>query len=92
MPSNVLLTGGNGFIAVHIIALLLERNHTITATVRAESKTSYLRDKFSGPVKNGQLKFAIVEDITKSGAFDQVLKSESFDAVLHTSSPFVFNM
>lgn len=92
MSSNVLLTGGNGFIAVHIISLLLERNYTVTTTVRAESKTSYLRDKFSGPVANGQLKFAIIEDITKSGAFDQVLKSESFEVVLHTSSPFVFNI
>lgn len=75
------MTGGNGFIAVHIITLLLERNYTVTTTVRAESKTTYLRDKFSGPVEHGRLKFAIVEDITKPGAFDQALKSESFDAV-----------
>ncbi|KAF8608362.1 putative dihydroflavonal-4-reductase [Ceratobasidium sp. AG-I] len=51
MPSaNVLLTGGNGFIAVHIIALALQR------------------------------------------AFNEVFKSNSFDSVLHTSSPFSFEV
>ena len=89
---NVLLTGGNGFIAVHIISILLDRGHSVTTTVRAESKTTFLRNKFAAAVNNGQLKFAIVEDITVSGAFDEVFKNDTFDAVLHTSSPFVFKM
>ncbi|KAG9094180.1 methylglyoxal reductase (NADPH-dependent) gre2 [Ceratobasidium sp. 370] len=89
---NVLLTGGNGFIAVHILVLLLDRGYSVTATVRSESKTTYLRNKFSQAVDNGRLKFAIVPDITVSGAFDEVLKQSSFDAVLHTSSPFAFEV
>ncbi|CAE6338551.1 unnamed protein product [Rhizoctonia solani] len=90
MTSTVLLTGGNGFIAVHIIKLLLSGGHSIVATVRSEIKTTYLRQKFADAVANEQLKFAIVEDITISGAFDDVLKNNKFDVVLHTSSPFVF--
>lgn len=89
---NVLLTGGNGFIAVHIISILLDRGHSVTTTVRAEGKTTFLRNKFATAVGGGQLKFAIVEDITVSGAFDEVFKNNNFDAVLHTSSPFVFKM
>ncbi|CAE6339702.1 unnamed protein product [Rhizoctonia solani] len=92
MPSTVLLTGGNGFIAVHIISLLLSGGHSIVATVRSENKTTYLRQKFAEAIPGGQLKFAIVEDITVSGAFDEVLKSHTFDVVLHTSSPFVFTI
>ncbi|QRV84238.1 NADPH-dependent methylglyoxal reductase GRE2 protein [Ceratobasidium sp. AG-Ba] len=92
MSQNVLLTGGNGFIAVHIIVYLLQHGHTITTTVRSESKTTYLRNKFSSAVNEGQLKFAIVGDITVPGAFDEVIKSNRFDAVLHTSSPFVFDV
>ncbi|CAE7160408.1 unnamed protein product [Rhizoctonia solani] len=91
MP-NVLLTGGNGFIAAHIIVLLLSHGHSTVTTVRSESKTAYLRQKFADAVAKGQLKFAIVEDITVSGAFDEVLKSNEFDYVLHTSSPFVFTI
>ncbi|KAG9084813.1 methylglyoxal reductase (NADPH-dependent) gre2, partial [Ceratobasidium sp. 370] len=89
--TNVLLTGGNGFIAVHVIVLLLQRGYNVTTTVRSENKTKYLRDRFSGAVRSGQLKFAIVEDITVSGAFDEVLKSSSFDAVIHASSPVIVN-
>ncbi|CAE6472368.1 unnamed protein product [Rhizoctonia solani] len=90
--SNVLLTGGNGFIAVHILSLLLQHGHTVTTTVRSESKTTHLRKIFSPAVSSGQLKFAIVEDITTKGAFDRVVKDNSFDAILHTSSPLVFNV
>ncbi|CAE6445741.1 unnamed protein product [Rhizoctonia solani] len=92
MTSTVLLTGGNGFIAVHIIVLLLSHGYSVVATVRSESKTTYLRQKFAEAVAKGQLNFAIVEDITVPGAFDEVLKNNKFDSVLHTSSPFVFTI
>ncbi|KAG8741868.1 methylglyoxal reductase (NADPH-dependent) gre2 [Ceratobasidium sp. 414] len=92
MSQNVLLTGGNGFIAVHIIGLLLQHGHTITITVRSESKTTYLRNKFASAVSEGRLKFAIVEDITVPGTFDEIVKNNKFDSVLHTSSPFVFDV
>ncbi|KAG9123472.1 methylglyoxal reductase (NADPH-dependent) gre2 [Ceratobasidium sp. 392] len=92
MSQHVLLTGGNGFIAIHIIGLLLQHGHSITATVRSESKTTYLRKRFASAVDGGKLKFSIVEDITTPGTFDNVIKSNKFDAVLHTSSPFVFDV
>ncbi|KAF8608357.1 dihydroflavonol-4-reductase [Ceratobasidium sp. AG-I] len=88
MPStNVLLTGGNGFLAAHILLFLIQRGYNVTTTVRSEGKTTYLRQKFSAAVSKGQLKFAIVADITTPGAFDEVFKGNSFDSVLHTSSP-----
>ncbi|CAE6470303.1 unnamed protein product [Rhizoctonia solani] len=90
--SNVLLTGGNGFIAVHILSLLLQHGHTVTTTVRSESKTTHLRNIFAAAVSSGHLKFTIIEDITTQGAFDRVVKDNSFDAILHTSSPLVFNV
>lgn len=85
MPSKVLLTGGNGFIAVHILSLLLSLDHSVVTTVRSEIKTTYLRQKFSDAVGKGQLRFAIVEDIIVPGAFDEVLMNNSFDVVIHTS-------
>ncbi|KAG8688192.1 methylglyoxal reductase (NADPH-dependent) gre2 [Ceratobasidium sp. 394] len=92
MSQHVLLTGGNGFIAVHVIVLLLQRGYTVTTTLRSESKATHLRNKFAPAVKENQLRFAIVEDITVPGAFDDVIKGNKFDAVLHTSSPVVFNV
>ncbi|KAG9127084.1 methylglyoxal reductase (NADPH-dependent) gre2 [Ceratobasidium sp. 392] len=81
MARNVLVTGGNGFIAVHIIVLLLQNGYAVTTTVRSESKTTYLRNKFASAVSEGQLRFAVVEDITVPGAFDEVIKGNKFDAL-----------
>ncbi|KAG9098033.1 methylglyoxal reductase (NADPH-dependent) gre2 [Ceratobasidium sp. 392] len=89
---KVLLTGGNGFIAAHIIPRLLSHNYNVVTSVRSEPKTTYLHKKFASAVESGQLKFAIVPDIVVEGAFDDVLKHEQFDVVLHTSSPYVFNI
>ncbi|KAG9085793.1 methylglyoxal reductase (NADPH-dependent) gre2, partial [Ceratobasidium sp. 370] len=66
--------------------------YIVTTTLRSESRTTYLRSKFATAVKENQLRFAIVEDITVTGAFDNVVKGNSFDAVLHMSSPVVFNV
>lgn len=87
MPS-VLISGANGFIGVATIKVLLERGYDVVGTVRSEAKTNYLRNLF----KTDKLDFAIVKDITAPGAFDQVVKDNKFDAVLHQSSPFVFNV
>ncbi|KAG8945080.1 methylglyoxal reductase (NADPH-dependent) gre2 [Tulasnella sp. 424] len=84
MPS-VLLTGANGFVAVAVLQALLEQGYDVVGTVRSESKSRFLRDKFGD---DGKLKFAVVQDITVPGAFDEVLKAHKFDAVVHTSSPY----
>lgn len=88
--STVLLTGANGFIGFQITRILLEKGYNVVGTVRSESKTKYLQQqfsKFAGGDKT-KLRFAIVEDIAKPGAFDAVLKENNFDAVIHSSSPF----
>lgn len=85
--SLVLLTGANGFVAVSVIRTLLEKGYNVVGTVRSESKTEFLRNKFSTFVEEGRLGFAIVQDITAPGALDDVLKTNTFDAVIHTSSP-----
>lgn len=91
MPS-VLLTGANGFIAVTILQTLLDQGYNVVGTVRSESKSHYLRDKFSKFVDEGKLTFAVVQDIAISGAFDEVLRVKRFDAVVHTSSPYHWNV
>jgi len=89
---KVLLTGGNGFIAAHILAKLLLLNYSVVTTVRSPAKAEPIAAKYPDAVKSGQIKFAIVEDITRKGAFDEVLKSEQFDGIMHTSSPFVYDV
>ncbi|KAK5527246.1 Glycine-rich RNA-binding protein 2, mitochondrial [Exophiala xenobiotica] len=75
--ARVLLTGGSGFIAAHVLDTLLKRGYSVVTTVRSRKE---------------RLDFVIVEDIAREGAFDDAVVSEPpFEAVIHTASPFHFN-
>jgi len=90
--TRVLLTGGSGFIAAHVLDILLERGHSVVTTVRSQEKANKIKDAHA---KYGQdkLDFAIVEDIAQEGAFDKaVVSNPPFEAVIHTASPFHFNV
>lgn len=86
--SHVLVTGGSGFIAIWTIYQLLERGHNVRATVRSDDKGNYLKHVFE---KYGdKLSYTIAEDLEKEGAFDDAV--QGVDAVLHTASPFHYNI
>ncbi|OAP59805.1 hypothetical protein AYL99_04807 [Fonsecaea erecta] len=86
---KVLLTGGSGFLAVHCLDALLKRGHNVVVTVRSDEKGHYLQELFKGkPVS-----YTIVRDIAVDGAFDEAVKADPpFEAVVHTASPFHFNV
>ncbi|KAL0257859.1 Glycine-rich RNA-binding protein 2, mitochondrial [Diplodia seriata] len=90
--TRVLLTGGSGFIATHVLAVLLSRGHSVVTTVRSREKAGQIRKANPGYSKD-RLDFAIVKDIAVEGAFDEAVKSDPpFEAVIHTASPFHFNV
>jgi nucleoside-diphosphate-sugar epimerase len=61
-------------------------------TVRSEEKADKIRSIHPN-VGADKLSFAIVPDIAKEGAFDEAVKSDPpFEAVIHTASPFHFNV
>ncbi|CAE6435073.1 unnamed protein product [Rhizoctonia solani] len=86
-PAKILLTGANGYYAVHVVKDLLDRGYTVVGTVRSESKGEELVKLF--PAHTGKLSYAVVPNILKEGAFDQVIKEGNFDAVAHAASPVV---
>jgi len=63
MVSKVLLTGGSGFIASHVLDVLLKRGYTVVATVRSQDKGARIRANH--PNAGSKLDFAIVEDIAQ---------------------------
>ncbi|GAA5992961.1 hypothetical protein JCM5350_003061 [Sporobolomyces pararoseus] len=86
--SHVLLTGVSGFLAAHIAQQLIERGFKVRGTVRSKEKGEFLTKQV---VKNSdKWEYVIVEDVEKEGAFDEAVKG--VDAVLHTASPFHFNV
>ncbi|KAF2745069.1 NAD(P)-binding protein [Sporormia fimetaria CBS 119925] len=91
--TRVLLTGGSGFIAAHTLALLLKHGHSVVTTVRTQEKADKIKAAYQDYVEKGQLGFAIVPDIAQPDAFDKAVVSDPpFEAVLHTASPFHFNV
>jgi nucleoside-diphosphate-sugar epimerase len=61
--SKVLVTGANGFVAIHIVDNLLKKGYSVRATIRSESKEAHLKKLFS---KYGdKLEFVVVPDITR---------------------------
>lgn len=90
MSPKVLLTGSTGFIGAAVLRELFDKDYTVRAAIRSESKSEYIKAKHPEAVANGQLSFIIVPDITAPGAFDEAVKG--VDYVLHVASPFVMNV
>ncbi|KAI1656539.1 putative NAD dependent epimerase/dehydratase [Daldinia decipiens] len=86
MP-KVLLTGGSGFIAAHVLELLLKGGYEVVTTVRSETKAAQIRAKYPG----AKLSVAIVPNIAVPNAFDELIaNTPGIDYVQHTASPFHF--
>ena len=61
-------------------------------TVRSTEKGQKLLDNHP-KVSKDNLDFVIVEDIAEQGAFDKAVQSSPpFEAIIHTASPFHFNV
>ncbi|GAA5914375.1 SDR family oxidoreductase [Sporobolomyces salmoneus] len=86
--SSVLLTGASGFLAAHILQQLIDRGFKVRGTVRSKEKGEYLTKEVVKGSKN--FEYVIVEDVETEGAFNEAVKG--VDAVLHTASPFHFNV
>ncbi|KAI5959234.1 GRE2 [Candida theae] len=88
MTAKVIVSGGTGFIAQHILQELLNHNYRVVTTVRSQAKGDHLLKLFNSP---SALSYEVVEDVGKPGAFDQVLQNNQDATVfLHTASPFHF--
>ncbi|GKZ34822.1 hypothetical protein AbraIFM66950_005178 [Aspergillus brasiliensis] len=89
---HVILTGANGFVASHILSILIERGYTVTATVRSQAKANDIID--THPSWKNAVKFVIVADFTSQGPFDDIFRNSShpFDYVIHTASPLKFQV
>ncbi|KAI1327055.1 ketoreductase [Xylariaceae sp. FL0255] len=86
---KVLLTGGSGFIASHVLDALLDAGFDVVVTARSKAKGEAIAES----VKPHRLSFAVVEDMVKEHAFDAVFQSEApFDYVVHTASPYHLNV
>ncbi|GKZ31513.1 putative PKS/NRPS-like protein biosynthetic cluster [Aspergillus brasiliensis] len=91
LAKKVLLTGGTGFIASHILTELLDAGYQVVVTVRTHEKGRQLLESLSN-TGDKAASYVVVEDIAKDGAYDEAIQSISdLDLVVHTASPYHFN-
>ncbi|KAH6904519.1 D-lactaldehyde dehydrogenase [Coprinopsis sp. MPI-PUGE-AT-0042] len=69
---KVLVTGGNGFVALSIVKTLLERGNSVRASVRSEGKGRILQQLFHS--QGDRLEIVVVPDMAAEGAWDEALK------------------
>ncbi|KAJ5112439.1 hypothetical protein N7532_000484 [Penicillium argentinense] len=87
---KILLTAA--FIAAHVLDILLEHGFETVVTVRSEEKGKRIIEAHPHTPKE-KLSYVIVKDVAQEGAFEEAVKSNPpFDYVLHTASPFHFNV
>jgi uncharacterized protein YbjT (DUF2867 family) len=60
---KVLVTGANGYLALWIVKILLERGNSVRAAVRSESKGRHLQELFKS--YGDKLELVAVPDMTK---------------------------
>ncbi|KAH8592762.1 putative cinnamoyl-CoA reductase [Bisporella sp. PMI_857] len=82
---TVLVTGGTGYVAAHVLNSFLSRGYNVRTTVRNEASAEKVRKSHRKYLD--QLSFAIVKDVALPGGHDEAVKD--VDGVIHTASPFV---
>lgn len=84
--SNVLVTGGSGFIAGHVLIQLLGQGHTVRATLRSFDKEASVRAilRGNGAVSLENLSF-VEADLMDDGGWSEAVSG--VDHVIHLASP-----
>ncbi|WP_336854263.1 NAD-dependent epimerase/dehydratase family protein [Sinomonas albida] len=83
---NVLVTGGSGFIAGHIILQLLDQGHRVRTTVRSLDREAATRAALAaaGLANDDRLEFVEADLLSDAGWPEAVA---GIDALLHVASP-----
>lgn len=69
---TILVTGASGFLATHIVKAFLQQGYYVRGTVRSDQAAANVRKGFSQ--YSDRLSFAIVEDISQPGAFNEAVE------------------
>lgn len=88
-PSNapVLVTGGSGFVASHLVRQLLDRGYVVRASVRDLSRTDKVEPlRQIAATASGSLEL-FEADLMHPGAFDEAMAGCRY--VFHVASPFL---
>ncbi|KAK5996318.1 NADPH-dependent methylglyoxal reductase GRE2 [Cladobotryum mycophilum] len=89
---TLLVTGANGFVALHVIKEALSRGYHVRGTVRSESSASKVRSVFQQHAS--KLSLSIVSDLTKPELYQEAFAETitPITGVIHVAAPFSLNI
>jgi nucleoside-diphosphate-sugar epimerase len=85
---TVLITGGSGFVAAHVLNAFLSRGYNVRTTIRNDQSAENIKKSHSKYL--GQLSFAIVKDVAEPGGHDEAVKG--VDGVSSVSILTIWNI
>lgn len=90
MRKQILVTGGNGFLALHIIQKLLVAGYQVRATLRSLTKAAGVRQTLlaAGTEHVERLEF-VVADLTQDAGWNEAM--QGIDAVMSVAAPVFVN-
>ncbi|KAJ9606741.1 hypothetical protein H2200_008750 [Cladophialophora chaetospira] len=80
----VLVTGANGYIASHIVDVLLCEGYKIRGTLRSHEEAPWLEPYFTDKYGVGNFEIAIVTDLTDATGFERAAANMS--GIIHSAS------
>jgi nucleoside-diphosphate-sugar epimerase len=63
--AKVLVTGANGFLAIHVVEAFLKHGYSVRGTIRSQAKGVHLHNRFSS--YGNKFETVVVKDITQAG-------------------------
>lgn len=89
VPPPILVTGGSGFIAGHVIAALLAEGHRVWTTARATSSDARIRQNLAriGVADPGDRLVVVAADLSLDAGWREAVDGCAF--VVHVASPVV---
>ncbi|MDD9921851.1 MAG: NAD-dependent epimerase/dehydratase family protein [Boseongicola sp.] len=89
MTKTVLVTGATGYIAKHIVRILLDEGYNVVGSARSEARDAEMRAALEPAVKDKSSldRYRTVAlDLSKDEGWDAAL--QGVDVLMHTASPF----
>lgn len=83
----VLVTGANGFLAGHVIKILLNQKYSVIGTVRSDKVGRELKR-----LLHDDLFYYELAELSNAETFNNLFKKHAITKVIHTASPYNFSI